>query len=109
QVGVPVCDVVISLTGAAPAITSTQIDAVLAGTGSHDSLAAYNPFLTLAGPVLDWITDACGDDPALAKFYLRIIATEGKSALTPYLPGACLARGERYAEEWADRPRLMLA
>lgn len=109
QVGVPVCDVVISLTGSASAVTSAQLDAVLAGTGSHDSLTAYNPFLALAGPVLDWITDACGDDPALAKFYLRIIATEGKSALAPYLPGACLARGGHYAEEWADRPRLLLA
>lgn len=108
QVGVPVCDVVISLTGSASAVTSTQIDAVLAGTGSNASLAAYNPFLALAGPVLDWITDACGDDPALAKFYLRIVATEGKSALTPYLPGARLGRGERYAEKWADRPRLLL-
>lgn len=105
QVGVPVCDVVISLTGAAPAITSTQIDAVLAGTGSNDSLAAYNPFLTLAGPVLDWITEACGSDPEgvlLAKFYLRTIATEGKLALTPYLPGARLWRGDCYAEEWAE-------
>lgn len=107
QVGVPVCDVVISLTGSAAAVTSTQIDAVLAGTGSRDSLAAYNPFLTLAGPVMDWITEACGDDTALAKFYLRVVATEGKTALTPFLPGARLGRGERYAEEWADRPRLL--
>ena len=103
QVGVPVCDVVISLTGSASVVTSAQIDAVLAGTGSHDSLAAYNPFLALAGPVLDWITEACGDDADLARFYLRLIATEGKSALTPYLPGVRLARGERFVEEWVDR------
>lgn len=103
QVGVPVCDVVISLTGSASAVTSAQIDAVLAGTGSHDSLAAYNPFLTLAGPVLDWITEACGDDADLAKFYLRLIAAEGKSALIPFLPGVRVTCGERFIEEWADR------
>lgn len=108
QVGVPVCDVVISLAGSASAITSTQIDAVIAGTGSHDSLAAYNPFLALAGPVLDWITEACGDDADLARFYLRLIATEGRLALDPYLPGTSVTRGENFLEEWVDRPRLLL-